>query len=173
MRGNHGTHVHAWECSRSIPACAGEPPPSSLSQQQGRVYPRVCGGTNGGVNEGQHFFRSIPACAGEPKCGSLTSSSKRVYPRVCGGTTAPRRRRGVVTGLSPRVRGNQAVPPLSTVCVRSIPACAGEPRPGRGPPGSRTVYPRVCGGTLRKNLAQRENTGLSPRVRGNLVQNHL
>ena len=50
-----------------------------------------------------------------------------VYPRVCGGT--PNRTGGTLrlTGLSPRVRGNQAFPQRFAIYYRSIPACAGEP----------------------------------------------
>ena len=51
--------------------------------------------------------------------------------------------------------------------MRSIPACAGEPlapscRTARG-----KVYPRVCGGTAPNRNWHPQETGLSPRVRGN------
>ena len=70
----------------SIPACAGEPLPSTSLTRHRRVYPRVCGGTSlrfgwsvpgdglsprvRGNPDGQ-FLKvnnggSIPACAGEP-----------------------------------------------------------------------------------------------------------
>ena len=72
--------------SRSIPACAGEPPRCTRGVKIGRVYPRVCGGTVPLVvgvvfvyglsprvrgNRIPAFrclfiWRSIPACAGEP-----------------------------------------------------------------------------------------------------------
>ena len=86
VRGNRMTPKGRKRLGRSIPACAGEP---ILRQSQAaavEVYPRVCGGTNGGAYEipprrglsprvrgNQIFFanfdrdlRSIPACAGEP-----------------------------------------------------------------------------------------------------------
>ena len=50
-------------------------------------------------------------------------------------------------GLSPRVRGNPRHRNSSTLEVRSIPACAGEPLTIRPPPQEARVYPRVCGGT--------------------------
>ena len=61
----------------------------------------------------------------------------QVYPRVCGGTHS------VKVAVYPRVCGGT----LSV--LRSIPACAGEPRllTARGP--MLRVYPRVCGGTDR------------------------
>ena len=36
--------------------------------------------------------------------------------------------------------------------VRSIPACAGEPRAGAVPAIPNAVYPRVCGGTAYSRL---------------------
>ena len=51
--------------------------------------------------------------------------------------------------------------------IRSIPACAGEPRwsgSGRTLP---RVYPRVCGGTYTAMNGNVNVKGLSPRVRGN------
>ena len=76
----------------SIPACAGEPTPSSVRPALRRVYPRVCGGTNRGVAQRQRVRglsprvrgnrrntlrralrqRSIPACAGEPPADCRT-----------------------------------------------------------------------------------------------------
>ena len=50
-------------------------------------------------------------------------------------------------GLSPRVRGNQGDGVKVGVVVRSIPACAGEPRAAAYGIFGATVYPRVCGGT--------------------------
>ena len=111
---------------------------------------------------------SIPACAGEP-CTSLPSMSVwPVYPRVCGGTQASQIGTGSSAGLSPRVRGN---PTDANPYIRlrgSIPACAGEPAAtGQTYSGGR-VYPRVCGGTANCFGGISRQSGLSPRVRGNL-----
>ena len=51
--------------------------------------------------------------------------------------------------------------------LRSIPACAGEPRPNANPGLKTAVYPRVCGGTRGKKRPSPAGNGLSPRVRGN------
>ena len=51
---------------------------------------------------------------------------------------------------------------------RSIPACAGEPGLRCDAPGTRSVYPRVCGGTSTPRSRPEPRVGLSPRVRGNL-----
>ena len=171
----------------SIPACAGEPGSSMTCIRRGKVYPRVCGGTPEATNREPPWEglsprvrgnpsstssatgkpRSIPACAGEPP-GRLTITSEQgVYPRVCGGTGAVRRRNYPFFGLSPRVRGNHPVKLLSPPCPRSIPACAGEPYRSFPRTNFRTVYPRVCGGTWRRNGRAAFGRGLSPRVRGN------
>ena len=90
-----------------------------------------------------------------------------VYPRVCGGTAVVATGRTTVPGLSPRVRGNRIHTNAIWAMNRSIPACAGEPRPsallGRRTP----VYPRVCGGTCILSTLFPDRNGLSPRVRGN------
>ena len=111
--------------------------------------------------------RSIPACAGEPVFFFCRNPPPWVYPRVCGGTqpchrTSPRR-----TGLSPRVRGNLRVVSKPSLTFGSIPACAGEPRSASLDAASYRVYPRVCGGTLRRSAGCAACWGLSPRVRGN------
>ena len=90
-----------------------------------------------------------------------------VYPRVCGGTMQAIAARIALLGLSPRVRGNRFgfTPPQKG--LRSIPACAGEPRTRLTSSYPSAVYPRVCGGTRRTTSSRRSGNGLSPRVRGN------
>ena len=106
VRGNRYTGYQRKSDWRSIPACAGEPGLHGGSAANGKVYPRVCGGTpmlNGQANRprglsprvrGNHRLpcglstrrRSIPACAGEPRCNTSRPWFHGVYPRVCGGT---------------------------------------------------------------------------------------
>ena len=86
---------------------------------------------------------------------------------MCGGTQNPHSDVESLHGLSPRVRGNLENGDGQDEIRRSIPACAGEPRPpGRGR-RTQWVYPRVCGGTLLAVIAEGGRRGLSPRVRGN------
>ena len=133
---------------RSIPACAGEPCAARRLRPPGKVYPRVCGGTEASRcrcsctpglsprvrgNPGDKQGRvpapgSIPACAGEPPSACECQSSSQVYPRVCGGTRRASFAAAICTGLSPRVRGNRSAVPADTPRQGSIPACAGEPR---------------------------------------------
>ena len=87
---------------------------------------------------------------------------------MCGGTTTPKIPSTLIWGLSPRVRGNPR-PLYSRIAQpRSIPACAGEPPRSLDARYVVTVYPRVCGGTSPRPMADFPKTGLSPRVRGNL-----
>ena len=168
VRGNHRARTTYSETSGSIPACAGEPRTCARRPLDCRVYPRVCGGTEYNVPQAlaEHGLsprvrgnpgacgsalvrvRSIPACAGEPYRIYDPRPSSPVYPRVCGGTPFAGATYHSRSGLSPRVRGNPSLTLPGLVEEWSIPACAGEPRPGyRAQPATR-VYPRVCGGTV-------------------------
>ena len=167
VRGNRWSMLMLIVSLRSIPTCAGEPPCRCRSGRRRSVYPRVCGGTRTTVvvpvpvqglsprvrgNQGQTAggvgtMGSIPACAGEPGNQPRLTSGDRVYPRVCGGTLLWVSHAAVSLGLSPRVRGNLGRSDLPLPGMRSIPACAGEPRQASGERQVVEVYPRVCGGT--------------------------
>ena len=112
---------------------------------------------------------SIPACAGEPSMEIEVVRNHVVYPRVCGGTCCAKVSLCALAGLSPRVRGNPGGPRCHRSCGRSIPACAGEPKPVLCVYESDSAYPRVCGGTPGLASFRSIQPGLSPRVRGNPV----
>ena len=149
VRGNPARAMAAGEIIGSIPACAGEPAPTGPHWHYTAVYPRVCGGTD------------RTACP--------STSAGRVYPRVCGGTAGFWPGSKTTLGLSPRVRGNLRRRHLPRRLLRSIPACAGEPKSKHPAPFVPGVYPRVCGGTAFAACPTWGITGLSPRVRGNLI----
>ena len=65
------------------------------------------------------------------------------------------------------MRGNLTSPGPVQCGVGSIPAYAGEPSRRCGCANRSWVYPRVCGGTVKDNLAGAPVIGLSPRMRGN------
>ncbi len=190
VRGNRRCLRRRAGRSGSIPACAGEPRwPGGVSGSRW-VYPRVCGGTTGSANargtacglsprvRGNPLsaaariapFGSIPACAGEPVEERRQRTPGKVYPRVCGGTPNRRFPPPIQRGLSPRVRGNRRSRIGASRILRSIPACAGEPRSGDTAFLPAMVYPRVCGGTPRPSGITHKTGGLSPRVRGNLPE---
>ena len=189
VRGNRREGIGGARRQGSIPASAGEPLRRGWMNREGGVYPRECGGTRRalavplaatglsprvrgnpivcvGVRAGGG---SIPASAGEPRCRCGWLSPPRVYPRECGGTRSRNDSQNWIWGLSPRVRGNLAQPPLGEPGFGSIPASAGEPSSKPRNPSLPMVYPRECGGTQhgRGNIPARP--GLSPRVRGNQV----
>ena len=146
VRGNLASTVQTTINGRSIPACTGEPAECS------GAFPAL---------------GSIPACTGEPIKPEPEPEAKAVYPRVYGGTPQPTRCADAPSGLSPRVRGNQAVLVETHVRERSIPACTGEPLPLSGSITIPSVYPRVYGGTGLGFDLGHLGLGLSPRVRGN------
>ncbi len=149
--------------------CGGTEPLLPQGPDHAGLSPRVRG--NLLVRRGDaEKHGSIPACAGEPHCLGPEHRQRRVYPRVCGGTPEPPPTPLHATGLSPRVRGNLILAGPSGRLKRSIPACAGEPPPGRCSPRLLRVYPRVCGGTVPGAGEVGAGRGLSPRVRGNLGQ---
>ena len=187
VRGNPPHPADHAAPDRSIPACAGEPQTLRRKNCGPRVYPRVCGGTTSPrpntrpamglsprVRGNRHCqiragtgTGSIPACAGEPSTHLESTRWYWVYPRVCGGTDGASYREGYRQGLSPRVRGNRIIGLVNLARDRSIPACAGEPSPGRPDWQTPPVYPRVCGGTTYSAVSNPRVVGLSPRVRGN------
>ena len=134
MRGNHA--LIRWTMRRpgSIPAYAGEPSLPAKRLPTVRVYPRVCGGTDGFIfaksvvqglsprMRGNHrrwgdaaaYVGSIPAYAGEPTSRKSTGPTCKVYPRVCGGTPFFPYLTQIAQGLSPRMRGNRVQPPDAT-----------------------------------------------------------
>ena len=126
VRGNRPEGSLARVRLRSIPARAGEPWVTMVGGNSTAVYPRACGGTNGGPGRGHRAGglsprvrgnqgppaiapsseRSIPARAGEPSRATGSRMLSRVYPRACGGTGWIPTRYRLPRGLSPRVRGN-------------------------------------------------------------------
>ena len=189
VRGNRLSVALGRGNGRSIPARAGEPCWMRWYSSPLGVYPRACGGTvsfkrsitsvtglsprvrgNPATPQWAKITtRSIPARAGEPHAAGTGRRRVWVYPRACGGTHHLNHVGNVEHGLSPRVRGNRS--PIRCDCVsnRSIPARAGEPITRDTGRCSDRVYPRACGGTATTPIRIPIASGLSPRVRGNLI----
>ena len=66
VRGNHGKGGGDRSPSRSIPACAGEPPHLRLPRPARPVYPRVCGGTVSGRARSSRRGGLSPRVRGNP-----------------------------------------------------------------------------------------------------------
>ena len=174
----------------SIPALAGERPNGRAISVAIRVYPRACGGTwvrysrrdryrglsprlrgNGIADVSTAVFTgSIPALAGEHTIPACLIKLPRVYPRACGGTRYKNHPEVIALGLSPRLRGNALLSDLALWGFGSIPALAGERPNGRAISVAIRVYPRACGGTWVRYSRRDRYRGLSPRLRGNALQ---
>ena len=170
----------------SIPACAGKPRSPGPTPSSSRVHPRVCGeappprGRRARVRGpsprvrgspppgcgGDVRGRSIPACAGKPSSSAVSARWRRVHPRVCGEATVAISPHTPSRGPSPRVRGSLSSQSQGSLCVRSIPACAGKPRSATRPISRARVHPRVCGEALWWWWLTPGRAGPSPRVRG-------
>ena len=125
-RGNRLAIVVEGEAIGSIPARAGQPPPTGESVPPTGVYPRSRGATHlsrltnspsmglsplaRGNRRGKarHLLQrgSIPARAGQPSLCALQPMRRRVYPRSRGATKYTRPRGMAYSGLSPLARGN-------------------------------------------------------------------
>ena len=76
----------------------------------------------------------------------------------------------LISGLSPRLRGNGYPTLPDRTRPGSIPALAGERPAFPRVWGMLWVYPRACGGTVVNTIATVAVPGLSPRLRGNAHQ---
>ena len=170
-----------------IPACAGQPVNAAWYDPLKEAYPRVCGATSIGfaMDDGVKGLSPrvrgnplhapgravqsgpIPACAGQPPAHAPRARAGWAYPRVCGATTVKAVLTEMGEGLSPRVRGNPALPHGQLLRQGPIPACAGQPSTAGTGQTACWAYPRVCGATLMVSAGSASITGLSPRVRGN------
>ncbi len=187
-RGNLRARMRGPTGSGPIPASAGEPRSRNLLSFSFWAYPRERGGTisqvaastmvlglspraRGNRRSGRcEAFRRgpIPASAGEPPCPACPAWA---YPRERGGTWVIEKERPGRRGLSPRARGNRAGIFFALNAKRPIPASAGEPHGFSSPPEAATAYPRERGGTEADARAIAKKGGLSPRARGNPIQN--
>ena len=90
------------------------------------------------------------------------------HPRVCGDNANLASGHDVITGPSPRVRGQPGLIFPSGDEFRTIPACAGTTLPLTPPSGQVPDHPRVCGDNDSVTMSIPTAPGPSPRVRGQL-----
>ena len=109
-------------------------------------------------------------CGGNTGPPGKPSEEKGLSPRVRGKHRSLLRRNLIRGhGLSPRVRGKPIHSLAQSIRTWSIPACAGETRRVTRYGATDSVYPRVCGGNFIPIGALTPTRGLSPRVRGKLL----
>ena len=114
--------------------------------------------------------RSIPACTGKPGIRAAKVDIRQVYPRMYGETRCRVRSSSSTPGLSPHVRGNLGEGDSRADPDGSIPACTGKPGSVDGAGDLLAVYPRMYGETWICWWTARTSRGLSPHVRGNLIE---
>ncbi len=186
-RGNRRLDHLRREGRGAIPAWAGEPADSRVSDNIPRGHPRVGGGTRcpiaamaadagpsprgRGNRQPLHRtttgYRAIPAWAGEPSRRRPARCSAGGHPRVGGGTRDLIERGHLAPGPSPRGRGNHRLRAQQRQRVGAIPAWAGEPQEDRLECDVWAGHPRVGGGTGQPWWKTRPALGPSPRGRGN------
>ena len=110
--------------------------------------------------------RSIPAHAGNTGVSSYIRYSRAVHPRACGEHVDPSGIFMSCGGPSPRMRGTPARRRCSARRARSIPAHAGNTKPGSTIYGFHTVHPRACGEHVDEDEYALPADGPSPRMRG-------
>ena len=162
-RGNRSCSHLALLFVRPIPACAGQPGSYHVSFWQMWAYPRLRGATAiphppttcsmglSPLEQPSGWFLKclgpIPACAGQPwrRCGQTWPTG--AYPRLRGATMPVFVAAIGGMGLSPLARGNPRRVPGKAAPVGPIPACAGQPVPGRNYACCQGAYPRLRGAT--------------------------
>ncbi len=151
--------------------CGGTSVNLGLFLEDSGLSPRVRG-NRFQLGNPSRLLGTIPACAGEPCWAPQQAKAGRDYPRVCGGTKTWPAASNPVLGLSPRVRGNPSTICLNRSRAGTIPACAGEPVAWCNSSTIQRDYPRVCGGTILMHPVPWSSAGLSPRVRGNPLEQY-
>ena len=117
-------------------------------------------------NQSKYLFRFIPASAGNTIAQAISNTAVAVHPRVCGEHCHPLTDPSCRLGSSPRLRGTLLISEKFMVCLRFIPASAGNTRLFVSNSLNHPVHPRVCGEHLLGFLAGSRSNGSSPRLRG-------
>ena len=172
--------------SRFIPAWAGNTPRRVIRRVIYAVHPRVggehtirgvsCGGYGGSSPRGRGtlfyiscnplILRFIPAWAGNTRRARVAMVDQSVHPRVGGEHRTTRHQPRHRRGSSPRGRGTRGVVHDGHLCVRFIPAWAGNTPRGWLGGDPETVHPRVGGEHLPSAPSIPSTRGSSPRGRG-------
>ena len=110
--------------------------------------------------------RFIPACAGNTRASSIMETRRTVHPRLRGEHALSPKEQLIMGGSSPPARGTPRTEGLLPLCLRFIPACAGNTAKTRGPEAPRPVHPRLRGEHAGGCMTARLDDGSSPPARG-------
>ena len=166
MRGTHmGENLNVL-CMTDHPRVCGEhafpwPAPAQFVGSSPRMR-----GTPVLVRLPQVLKRIIPAYAGNTFPAAVYSKKQADHPRVCGEHEKVQIRISNGAGSSPRMRGTLSLSSMPFICVRIIPAYAGNT--SAKPPARQmcTDHPRVCGEHWSIMVHMVHGGGSSPRMRG-------
>ena len=173
-----------------IPAYTGNGHPKYKKSIFAAVYPRVYGeraqlalevgagsglsprirGTAAAFDSGVRDQRFIPAYTGNGLMFTQPRLATSVYPRVYGERPPPLPSMQATTGLSPRIRGTADRLVVGIDPDRFIPAYTGNGFRRCLVRWGGAVYPRVYGERASKCRTSSTVTGLSPRIRGTVLQ---
>ena len=171
---------------RIIPAHAGQTRWCRTGLVAASDHPRACGANGLMVMESFGGEGSSPRMRGKPLTNSYAKATERIipahagqtgtarlwfylssdHPRACGAN--PRSLASIVhpSGSSPRMRGKHTALFSLVLCVRIIPAHAGQTSCRARPPAPRADHPRACGANLSVMVSCPSDRGSSPRMRG-------
>ncbi len=148
------------------PRVCGDQKISALRRREsGGSSPRVRGPERVPLKR-DFLLRFIPACAGTRGPVPLFFDTDTVHPRVCGDQGSWFSNVIWKNGSSPRVRGPDTGTSSGPRTSRFIPACAGTRSSNCWVILQTPVHPRVCGDQGAVRVADADEGGSSPRVRG-------
>ena len=110
--------------------------------------------------------RFIPAYAGNAPFGGSSTGEKAVHPRIRGERTGGQTALPSIIGSSPHTRGTRFRQGCRFLCLRFIPAYAGNAATGLGRCAPTAVHPRIRGERAANHYGDKKRGGSSPHTRG-------
>ena len=112
--------------------------------------------------------RFIPAYAGNAPFGGSSTGEKAVHPRIRGERTGGQTALPSIIGSSPHTRGTRFRQGCRFLCLRFIPAYAGNAASRCEMPATSSVHPRIRGERNNEIARVAPSIGSSPHTRGTL-----
>ena len=116
--------------------------------------------------------RFIPAYAGNAPFGGSSTGEKAVHPRIRGERTGGQTALPSIIGSSPHTRGTRFRQGCRFLCLRFIPAYAGNAASRCEMPATSSVHPRIRGERNNEIARVAPSIGSSPHTRGTLAEHH-